>query len=396
MRAVLKGLKKPVRAGAPLLAHTALSATCHAPGAPGGAASVCRRAVAGGAGAKLIVEYQSPDRSTIVRHRVTTKAGRYTDSLALGSAGRWIIVVRWFGSGGYEPTRSLECAASVPKLAPTLTLSCPSAGSLNGRELVHRQPLDRGQAARWSSTSRLRPADEPPRQRRRLQRPARARRARLWQAFAAWAGDAGCRARGLEHLRLHGRPHADDGLGQLHGERGQEDDLVPGAAGRERRGPGRPPADGDLREHRHRLVDAALAADRGGRFVQRQPDGPPGALLLGHWQITVQFAGETTYAPSSASQSLTVSVPFALPSLFEPASARRNRPLASSWLPWARGYRRSCESGEKIPGPSLLPLLSCEGQGIGEEHLEEGNHADRRARGSARDHLGRFSPPTTT
>ena len=45
---------------------------------------------------------------------------------------------------------------------------------------------------------------------------------------------------------------------------------------------------------------------------------PPGALLLGHWQLTVQFAGETSYAPSSASQSLTVSVPFALPSLFEP------------------------------------------------------------------------------
>ena len=76
-----------------------------------------------------MVEYQSPDRSTIVRHRVTTKAGRYTDSLALGSSGRWIIVVRWFGAGGYEPAGSPECSASVPKLTPTLTLGCPSAAS---------------------------------------------------------------------------------------------------------------------------------------------------------------------------------------------------------------------------------------------------------------------------
>jgi hypothetical protein len=43
---------------------------------------------------------------------------------------------------------------------------------------------------------------------------------------------------------------------------------------------------------------------------------PPGALLLGNWQITVQFAGETDYAPASASQSLTVSRLFA--GLFEP------------------------------------------------------------------------------
>ena len=43
---------------------------------------------------------------------------------------------------------------------------------------------------------------------------------------------------------------------------------------------------------------------------------PPGALLLGNWQVTVQFAGEPNYAPSSASQSLTVSALFLRPSLF--------------------------------------------------------------------------------
>ena len=42
---------------------------------------------------------------------------------------------------------------------------------------------------------------------------------------------------------------------------------------------------------------------------------PTGALLVGHWLVTAQFAGETYYAPSSASQSLTVSLPFGL---FEP------------------------------------------------------------------------------
>ena len=45
---------------------------------------------------------------------------------------------------------------------------------------------------------------------------------------------------------------------------------------------------------------------------------PPGALLLGNWQVTVQFAGEADYAQSSAAQSFTVSLLFLLPGLFEP------------------------------------------------------------------------------
>src|SRR4029078_9900070 len=45
---------------------------------------------------------------------------------------------------------------------------------------------------------------------------------------------------------------------------------------------------------------------------------PPGALLLGHWLVTAQFAGETDYAPSSASQSLNLSLPFRV---FEPRYA---------------------------------------------------------------------------
>ena len=190
LRAVLKGRKRPVRAGAPLLEHSALSATCHSPTAPGGTASVAGTVLPAVAGAKLVVEYQSPDGSTIVRHRVTTKAGRFTDSLALGSSGRWIIVVHWFGSGGHEPARSPECSTNVPKLDPTLALSCPSAGSygvassftgnlsIAGRRLVVDYVAPSGALTSHlvnggGFSDQLAPTE-----------------LGSWQAFAAWAGDA--------------------------------------------------------------------------------------------------------------------------------------------------------------------------------------------------------------
>ena len=94
----MKGLKKPVRATAPLLEHSAVTSSCGGAGAPGDTASVSGALQPAVRGAKLVVEYQSPDRSTIFRHRVLmTGAGRYLDKLALGSAGRWIIIVRWGG-----------------------------------------------------------------------------------------------------------------------------------------------------------------------------------------------------------------------------------------------------------------------------------------------------------
>ena len=98
MRAVMKGLKKPVARDRAAARAFGSDLELRGPGAPGArprSPARCRRQCAG---AKLVVEYQSPDHSTIVRHRVLmTGAGRYLDNLALGSAGRWIIVVRWSG-----------------------------------------------------------------------------------------------------------------------------------------------------------------------------------------------------------------------------------------------------------------------------------------------------------
>ncbi len=318
VRAILKGRKKPVRAGAPLLAHTTVSATCHAPEAPGGAASVAGALSPAVAGAKLVVEYQSPDRSTVVRHRVTTKAGRYTDSLALGAAGRWIIVVRWFGSGGYEPARSLECAAGVPQLRPALALSCPAAASLNvassfngnlsiaGRRLVVEYVAPSGALTSHlvnggGFSDQLVPTE-----------------LGSWQAFAAWAGDTTAASavsttcafsvgRTPTSVSVNCAASADKKTiacqGQLAGNGA-------GLAGRS-------------------LTVTYENTDTGSSAPHSLQTGAndaysdtltalPGTLLLGNWQITVQFAGETSYAPSSSSQSLTVTALFALTALFTP------------------------------------------------------------------------------
>ena len=161
-------------------------------------------------------------------------------------------------------------------------------------------------------------ADEPSRQRRWLQRPARADELGSWQAFAAWAGDATSSpavsttcafsiGRTPTAVSVNCTASADKKTISCQGQ------LVGNGAGLA----GRP------------LTVTYENTDTGSstpHSVQTGADGsysdslaaPPGALLLGHWQLTAQFAGETSYAPSSASQSLTVSVPFALPVLFAP------------------------------------------------------------------------------
>ena len=187
----LAGLKKTVRLSTTLLAHEAVTSSCGGPGAPGGTATVSGALQPALRGATLVVEYQSPDKSTIVRHRVAVAgAGRYTDSLTLGTAGRWIIVVRWGGGGGHEPARSPACAVNVPKLAPTLTLSCPTAAtydasssftgglSVAGRRFVVEYISPSGATTSHlvsggGFTDSFAPGE-----------------LGTWQAFAAWAGDA--------------------------------------------------------------------------------------------------------------------------------------------------------------------------------------------------------------
>jgi SMP-30/Gluconolactonase/LRE-like region len=316
VRVVLKGLKKPVRAGARLLEHVTVNATCHAPVAPGGTASVSGALSPAVHGAKLMVEYQSPDGSTVVRHRVTTKAGRFTDSLALGASGRWIIVVRWFGSGGYEPARSLECAASVPQLAPTLTLACPSAASLNvassftgnlsatGRRLVVEYVAPSGLLTSHLVTGggfndQLAPTE-----------------LGSWQAFAAWAGDdtsspavsttcAFSVGRTPTTVSVGCTPSADKKTITCQGQ------LVGNGTGLA----SRPLTVTYENTDTGSSTPHSVQTGANGSYADSL-SAPPGALLLGHWQVTAEFAGETSYAPSSASQSLTVSAPFA--SLFEP------------------------------------------------------------------------------
>jgi DNA-binding beta-propeller fold protein YncE len=313
VRAVVKGLKKPVRAIAPLLEHSAVTATCGGTGSVSGALQPALRS------AKLLVEYQSPDRSTIVRHRVvTTAAGRYADSLALGTSGRWIIVVRWGGDGGHEPARSLECAVSVPQSSPTLTLSCPAAAtygvtssftgglSVAGKRLVVEYVSPSGLltshlVSGGGFSDSFVPGE-----------------LGAWQAFAAWAGDAsaapalsGTCAFSVDRvptaLSVNCTPSADKKTIACQGQ------LVGNGTGL-----GNRPL-----TVTYENTDAGASTPH---KVQTGANGAysdsltavPGALLLGNWQITVQFAGETDYAPSSASQSLTVSRLFLVPGLFEP------------------------------------------------------------------------------
>jgi hypothetical protein len=314
IRAVVKGLKKPVRATAPLLEHESVSSSCGETGGSGGTASVSGTLQPGVRGAKLVVEYQSPDHSTIVRHRVLVNGGgRYTDNLALGAAGRWIIVVRWVGDGGHEPARSPECAVTVPQLVPALSLSCPAVASYDaassftgnlsvaGRRFVVEYVAPSGLLTSHlvnggGFSDQLVPAE-----------------LGAWQAFATWAGDAvaapavssACSfsvGRAPTAVSVNCTPSADKKTIACQGQ------LVGNGAG---------------------LANRALTVtyentDTGAstpHAVQTSANGaysdsltaPPGALLLGNWQVTVQFAGETDYAPSSASQSFTVSLLIPLP-----------------------------------------------------------------------------------
>jgi hypothetical protein len=318
VRAVVKGLKKPVLAGAPLLEHATLSATCHAPTAPGGTASVAGTLSPAVRGAKLTVEYQSPDRSTRIRHRVSTKAGRYIDSLPLGSSGSWIIVVRWVGSGGFEPARSLECDATVPQLVPALTLSCPSAGSLNaassftgnlsvaGRQLVVEYVAPSGLLTSHlvgggGFSDQLVPTE-----------------LGTWQAFAAWAGDAAAApalsstcsftvGRTPTAVSVNCASSADKKTISCQGQ------LLGNGAGLA----GRPLTVTYENTDTGSSTPHAVQTGATGAYSDNL-SALPGGLLLGNWQLTVQFAGETNYAPSSASQSITVSRLLALPGLVVP------------------------------------------------------------------------------
>jgi hypothetical protein len=319
LRAVLKGLKRPVRTTAPLLEYAALSAACQGPSAAGGAASVSGSLLPAVQGKHLLVEYQSPDRSTVVQHRVlTTKGGRYADSVALRTTGRWIIVVRWVGSGGFEPARSLECAAAVPQLVPTLTLSCPSAGSLNvassfngnlslaGRQLVVDYVAPSGLLTSHlvgggGFSDRLVPNE-----------------LGTWQAFAAWAGDDAAAPALSSTCAFSVGPtptsvsvscaaSADKKTISCQGQ------LVGNGAGLA----GRPLTvtyenTGTGSSTPHSVQTGATGA------YSDSLSALPGGLLLGNWQVTVQFAGETNFAPSSASQNLTVSRLLALPGLVVP------------------------------------------------------------------------------
>jgi DNA-binding beta-propeller fold protein YncE len=309
VRAVVKGLKKPLRVITPLLEHEAVSSSCGETGGSGGTASVSGALQPAVRGAKLVVEYQSPDHSTIVRHRVLASAGgRYTDRVALALAGRWIIVVRWGGGGGREPARSPECFVNVPQVKPTLTLSCPSAASygvasslngnlsIAGRRLVVEYVAPSGKLTSHVVSSggfsdRLVPVE-----------------LGTWQAFAAFAGDSNdapalsstCSfsvGRAATALSVSCTPSADKKtiacqgqlLGNSAGLGGRSLTVTYENTGTDVSTP-------------HTDQTAANGA------YTDSLSAPPGALLLGNWQVTVQFAGETDYAPSSASQSLTVSL----------------------------------------------------------------------------------------
>jgi len=308
----LAGRKKSLRLKAPLLVHAAVSASCGGAAAVDGTGSVSGTLLPARRGAKLLIEYQSPDRSTVVRHRVVTGArGRYTDSLALGASGRWIIVVRWGGDGGHAAVHSAACAVTVPRSTPTLTLTCPTAAtygtptsftgglSVAGRRLVVEYISPAG-----AFTSHLVGGGG-------FSDSFAPGALGTWQAYAAWAGDADAApalsttcsfdvGRIPTALSVNCTPSADKKTIGCQGE-------LTGLANRPLTLTYENTDTGASTPH-------AMQTGANGSYSDSL-SAPPGALLLGHWLVTAQFAGETYYAPSSASQSLTVSLPFGL---FEP------------------------------------------------------------------------------
>ena len=203
----------------------------------------------------------------------------------------------------------------VPQIKPTLTLSCPSAASygvassfngnlsLAGRRLVVEYVAPSGLltshlVGSGGFSDSFVPGE-----------------LGTWQAFAAWAGDANA-AHALSGtcsfsvdrvptaLSVNCTPSADKKTIACQGQ------LTGSGAGLANR-----PLTVTY-ENTDSGTSTPHTVQTGGNGAYSDSlTALPGALLLGNWQVTVQFAGETYYGPSSASQSFTVSLLLALPGL---------------------------------------------------------------------------------
>jgi hypothetical protein len=112
-----------------------LTDVCRFPASVDGQASVTGELTPAHGHERITLEYLPPEPAgvflpAVQRTVFTDRAGRYSDSLPLGTAGKWIVVVSWSGDHTRQATGARPCAGTVQKAQTHLTLVCPSSPSI--------------------------------------------------------------------------------------------------------------------------------------------------------------------------------------------------------------------------------------------------------------------------
>jgi hypothetical protein len=129
--------KRPVVEHERLREPATLTDVCRFPAAVGGDASVSGTLTPAHAGDAITVEYVPSGGAGVLlpavqRKVFTDRAGRFSGRYALGTAGRWVIVVNWGGDTTRQPTSAPTCAEKVQKAQTHVTLTCPTAAAIAG------------------------------------------------------------------------------------------------------------------------------------------------------------------------------------------------------------------------------------------------------------------------
>jgi hypothetical protein len=293
-----------------------LTARCTFPGAVDGNASVSGVLSPSHRHELIRLEYVPASGSgallpAVQRTAFTNSSGRYADHDALHSAGRWIVLVSWGGNTTHEPAGAAPCAGMVPKAHTQVTISCPQSPSI-GVPGAFSGTLTGAPAAAELAVLYQDPSagitihDETVGSGGVFADSLAPNQAGGWYAIAHYNGDsnhapavAECQfavARYPSTVSLQCSPdpnrHFISCTGQLT-SRGT------GIGGAQITLTYQPPAPGSA------TVDTATSA-ADGSFTDTM-NAPPGSLLAsGAWTVTAQYVGDSTHAPGSNTQTVTV------------------------------------------------------------------------------------------
>jgi hypothetical protein len=247
---------------------------------------------------------------------LTDSAGRFGDRYTLDSAGNWIVLVNWAGDSTHEPASAPPCAAVVRRAPRQLRITCPQSasignpgtfsGNLSGASadvtmaILYEDPsgaiLDH--TVTTDSLGNFTDSFAPS-------------QAGTWQAIAHYNGDAtfapaqtACRftvptpVLAPSSLSLTCTPDPNRMYIKCMGHLTSAGAVVPAEQISLTYQP--PPGSGSP------TADSVMTAADGS--FSDQLNAPVGGLLsAGGWLVQAKYGGDSTHAPASSTQSVTVS-----------------------------------------------------------------------------------------